>query len=260
MAAMATDQKKAAAIASGAQAPFRLCKTVLTSFSSFEADPTYVMHMAVSASTATVASTPKPSNNSAASASAAAAAAAPKATTSCCIAAATSDHVVKLYDYNLQTGALTLMHQLGSHKTTIHDVQFVPGTNNSLLCSASEDGTVVMWDARTAKPAAAPFSASNTPFFSCSVSGHMLAAGTTAACLLWYRAFARFLSVFVFRFPFASHASALRCCCGQGYSIRQTHAHPRFPHRRRDAGMNTRARASVLCSAVSGVCVLDWIE
>ncbi len=174
----------AAAIATGSQAPFKLAKTVLTSFAALETDPTYVLHMAVSASKATTTTAPTQVSNSGA---------APIASASgsgggsggggevCCVAAATSDHVIKMYDYTLGAGTLTLTTQLAGHKSTIHDISFVPGSNNSLLVSASEDGSIILWDTKTGKPVR-PFKApvSSLPFFSAAVSGNILSGGAEA--------------------------------------------------------------------------------
>ncbi|GAB5359061.1 hypothetical protein AAMO2058_000512300 [Amorphochlora amoebiformis] len=102
----------------------------------------------------------------------------------CLVASSSSDSTVKLHALDTNNGSLGYISELKGHQKAISGMGFIPG-HEKLVYTASEDGTVVVWDTSSAKIARS-FSAPNRkPFYSATCNQKALAAGTGSDIYLW---------------------------------------------------------------------------
>ncbi|GIL42775.1 hypothetical protein Vafri_159 [Volvox africanus] len=100
------------------------------------------------------------------------------------ISASVSNNTVKLYQPS--GPQLSLVGELRGHTGTITDLSFCSTSQPYTVVSSSTDGTIVVWDVRSAQPVER-YEVRGQEVFSHSSLEHVLAAGTTGEVLFWDR-------------------------------------------------------------------------
>lgn len=118
------------------------------------------------------------------------------------LAAVSSEHDVKLYNYRVGTPTVApLMEHFGNlrgHTRAVHDVKFhnvhpsyecaqvaLPEGGALMITTASEDGTIKVWDVRQQAAVMNFRHPKGKPFIACASAGHLLAGAAGPFFFLW---------------------------------------------------------------------------